>query len=181
MLPIKIPSRRMYNSQTNEFFYTPAQELRLEHSLMSVQAWESKWHKPFFSKIKKTREQSVDYVRCMTINKDVNPECYKYLTSKNMADIVEYIEDPMTATWFGDDGIPKKPNREIITAEVLYAYMIGLNIPFEARKWHLNQLMTLIKVCSELNSPKGKRNRAQQARYYHELNEERKARLNTKG
>ena len=56
MLLITVPATEpteMYNEETNEFFFTKAekeQTLQLEHSLLSLSKWESKWCKIFFSK-----------------------------------------------------------------------------------------------------------------------------------
>lgn len=152
MLKIVVPSTEMYNPEENMFHYTKEQSLTLEHSLVSVSKWESKWNKPFLSKEGKTRKQIIDYVRCMTLTQNVNPEVYECLSPELLDEIFKYIDEPMTATWFSEDN-NKKRSREVITSEIIYYWMIALNIPFECQKWHLNRLLTLIRVCSEKNAP----------------------------
>ena len=152
---IIIPSAELWDAKNEIFVYSKEQTIVIEHSLVSLSKWESKWHKPFLTKEKKTTEETIDYVRCMTLTQNVNPEVYNYLTNKNLEDIHEYIEDSMTATWFNEEkknGVSSKQ----ITAELLYYWMISFNIPMECQKWHLNRLITLIKVCSEENKPKKK-------------------------
>ena len=133
------------------------QVLQLEHSLVSISKWESKWHIPFLDGKDKTLEQIIDYVRCMTITQNVKPEVYNRLTEDNLKAINDYIENPMTATTFSD--INQRPSREIITSEIIYYWMVSFNIPFECQKWHLNKLLTLIKVCNIKNSPPKKMSR----------------------
>lgn len=152
MLTIIVPESESFDPVTETFFSTKEQKLVLEHSLYSIAKWESKWNKAFLDKREeKTIEESRDYIKCMTITQNVDPAVYYALTDKNYQEITEYMQAPMTATWFSNDNRP--PSREIITSEVIYYYMTALQIPFECDKWHLNRLMTLIHVCSEKNKP----------------------------
>ena len=151
MLTIVVPATESYDERTEQFIETKEQKLTLEYSLVSVSKWESKWNKPFLSKEQKTDEETRDFIRCMTITQNVDPMVYYALTESNYNEIAEYINAPMTATWFAED--KKRPNREIVTAEIIYYWMIALQIPWEAQKWHLNRLMTLIRVCNEKNKP----------------------------
>ena len=152
MLHLTIPAGELYNEETGEFLYTKEQKLTLEHSLVSLARWESKWHKPFLSQKPKTREESVDYVRCMTLTQNVDPLSYQFLTPALLRQVTEYIEEPMTATTFSK-AEQKKFSREVITAEIIYYWMISFSIPMECQKWHLARLLTLISVCDRKNSP----------------------------
>ena len=181
MLQIKVPLTLEEWDEENEVFIEPVfQTLQLEHSLASISKWESKWCKPFLGQREKTDEEVMDYIKCMTITQDVHPGVYDYLTSDNARQINEYIEHSMTATTFSNIE-PKKFNREIITSEVIYEWMIALGIPFECEDWHINRLITLIKVRSIKSQPPTKRNTQQTADYYSELNAARMKKLNTKG
>lgn len=180
MLRITIPPAELFDSSKQEFFYTKEQTLLLEHSLVSLSKWESKWCKPFLTKQKKTVEETIDYIRCMTITQNVDPTIYNYLTNKNIEQVNEYIDAPMTATWFSDEPA-KKSNGEQVTSEIIYYWMIALNIPFECQKWHLNRLLTLIKVCNRKNSPPKKMSMSETISRQRQLNAERKKKLNTKG
>lgn len=152
MLTIEIPGGTFWDEQQECFFKTDAVTLNLEHSLISLSKWESKWHKPFLSMKEKTPEEMLDYVRCMTLNKNVSPLAYKLLTQSDFKRINEYIDDKATATWFSDDKKKnKRRSREVITAEIIYWWMIAQQIPFECQKWHLNKLLTLVRVCSIKN------------------------------
>lgn len=180
MLQIVIPEMEFYNARTGEFKTTKSVALSLEHSLVSISKWESKWKKPFLTDEPRTREESIDYIRCMTITQNVPEDVYYRIDGETMEKIQEYIDDPMTATWFTE----KKHNRkqkEVITAELIYFWMVSYNIPFECQKWHLNKLLTLIKVCDIKNSPEKKMSRKEAADWQRELNARRRASLNSKG
>lgn len=180
MLYINVPAGEFWDERNECFINFPGQTLQLEHSLVSLSKWESKWHKPFLSKDSKTEEETIDYIRCMTLTQNVKPEAYLCLSPSNFAEINKYIEDPMTATTFGEDKDSKR-RREIITAEIIYYWMIAQNIPFECQKWHLNKLLTLIRVCSIKNQPEKKMSKAQIAKQNAALNAARRKRLNTRG
>lgn len=158
MLKLTVPGYEYYDVKTNTFGHTKTTTLQLEHSLVSLSKWEEKWNKPFLGKEPKTMEQCIDYVRCMTITQNVDPLVYQGLTNENFEAVNKYIEAPMTATWFNDKD-NKKFNREVITAEIIYYWMISLNIPFECQKWHLNKLLTLVRVCNIKNTPTKKRSK----------------------
>lgn len=179
MLKITVPEMEFYDEDNNEFIMFNEQVLQLEHSLVSISKWESKWHVPFLDGKDKTLEQIIDYVRCMTITQNVKPEVYNRLTEDNLKAINDYIENPMTATTFSD--INQRPSREIITSEIIYYWMVSFNIPFECQKWHLNKLLTLIKVCNIKNSPPKKMSRQEILSRNRALNEARKKNLNTRG
>lgn len=180
MLTITIPAVEMFNEKTQEFVTFKEQTLQLEHSLVSLSKWESKWCKAFLSKEEKTLEETIDYIKCMTITQNVNPEVYNRLSRSNIEDINKYIDSPMTATTFYDDK-QKGRNREIITNELIYYWMISLNIPMECQKWHLNRLLTLIRVCNIKNSPPKKMSRSEIMSRNAALNKARRQQLNTKG
>ncbi len=177
MLEIVIPGREYWDEIDETFVSIKEQHLRLEHSLLSIRRWESKWHKNFLGRTDLTEEETMDYIRCMTINA-VDPLVYSSLTQANMNSIKAYCDDPMTATTFSGK---QKQNREIITAEIVYYWMIALNIPPEYEKWHINQLLTLIKVCNIRNSPSKKKSKGEILAQNKALNDARKARLHTKG
>lgn len=180
MLELLVPGRELFNEELNEFIYTKEATLQLEHSLLSISAWESKWHKPFLGKDKNRGiEETVDYIRCMTLNKNVDPSVYSNLTDKEISKVIDYIEDPMTATTFREDKRP--PSREIITSELIYYWMVSLQIPFECQKWHLNRLLTLIQVCNIKNTPPKKMGKRGTVNQNHALNQARRASLGTHG
>ena len=157
MLTIQIPGEEYWDADREEFICRKATTLALEHSLLSLSKWESKWHVPFLdAKNGLTPEQMQDYVRCMTLNKGVPDEAYRHLTQENCTAIYTYMNDPMTATWFREDENTNKAGprsgkstASAVTSEVLYYDMVELGIPFECEKWHLNRLLTLIRVCNE--------------------------------
>lgn len=180
MLQIKVPmGAERWDDEKEEFVEPEIYVLKLEHSLVSLSKWESKWCKPFLSSIK-TDEETLDYIKCMTISKNVNPDVYNHLTPDNVKDITQYINAPMTATTFKDNK-NSKPNREIVTSDIIYYWMITLQIPPEYRYWHLNRLLTLIRVCNIRNTPPKKMSRRESAEYYSKLNAERRKKMNTKG
>lgn len=181
MLLIHVPGSEKFDESTNEFIYTNETTIQLEHSLVSLSKWESKWHKAFYHPTnKKTDEETLDYVRCMTLTQNVKPETYYALSTENVQQIQQYINDPMTATTFNADQ-QTTPNREIITAELIYYWMISYNIPVEFEKWHLNKLLALIKVCSIKNSKPKKMTKRQIMNQNAALNAARRQKLKSKG
>lgn len=181
MLEITIPAVEAYDEAKNEFITViNEQTLRLEHSLVSLSKWESKWRKPFLSQQQRTIEETIDYVRCMTITQNVDPIVFNYLNNSHIKQINDYIENPMTATTFSKEQ-GGKSSREQVTSELIYYWMITLNIPVEFQKWHLNRLLTLIKVCSIKNQPPKKMSRNEILSRNAALNAQRKQQLNTKG
>jgi len=180
MLKLIVPEGELYDEKTNEFVSFKGQVLQLEHSLVSISKWESKWHKPYLSNKKQTPEEFMDYVRCMTITQNVNPITYKFLTRDNKKDIFEYLNDPMTATIITNRA-PASPNRRPITSEILYYKMAYHGIPFECQKWHLNRLLMLIKVCDIKSGPSKKMPRRAAAQQREALNAARCKRMHTRG
>lgn len=180
MLDILIPSGiELWDSGKNEFVYSKETTLHLEHSLLSLSKWESKWCVPFLSKEDKTYEQTLDYIKYMTVNK-VDPMTYNFLTVDHIEQVNRYIELPMTASKFYDQ---KKgsANNKPVTAELIYYWMLSFHIPFECEKWHLNRLLALIRVCSRETTPPEKMSRQELINRNHKLNEARKRKFNTKG
>ena len=180
MLTITIPASEMWDEKNEKFVDIKECALQLEHSLISLSKWESKWCKPFLFTKEKTEEETLDYVRCMTLTSRVSPEVYYGLTSENIKAINRYIEAPMTATCFGADR-NGRGNREIVTSELIYYWMIALNIPFECQKWHLNRLLTLIRVCNIKNQPAKKMSRREIMSRNAALNAARRKQLGTNG
>lgn len=180
MLTITIPAKELFDEKTQTFFTTKEQTLVLEHSLVSLSKWESKWHKPFLTQDEKTLEETIDYIKCMTITQNVDPTVYNFLSPFNITEINNYIQDPMTATTFYNDN-QKGRAKEVITSELIYYWMIALNIPMECQKWHLNRLLTLVRVCNVKNTPPKKMSKRDVASKYASLNAARRNKLNSKG
>lgn len=180
MLQIDVPAGEFFDEKRNEFIYTKPVSLTLEHSLVSLSKWESKWCKPFLVKEKKSTEEILDYIKCMTLTQNVDPNVYLSLTSDNVEKITKYIDDPHSATIIHDD--PNAPrSRETVTSELIYYWMIEFHIPFECQKWHLNRLLTLIRVCNIKNKPPKKMSQSQIMSRNTALNAARRKALNSKG
>lgn len=180
MLRITIPSTEVYDESTNRFFYTKETTLTLEHSLVSLSKWESRWKKPFLTKDDKTIAEIIDYIKCMTLTQNVNPTIYNFLTQENIDRVVAYIGDTMTATWF-TEAEPTKQSRAQVTSELIYYWMVALNIPFECQKWHLNRLFTLIRICNIKNQPPKKMSQKQIMEQYARKNAAHRKKLHSKG
>ncbi len=182
MLTITIPETEFYDEKTNEFSVVKEQKLKLEHSLLSISKWESKWHKPYLDNktYKKTNSMNLDYIKCMTITQNVPDIVYSCLTQENIDDIVQYISDPMTATWFSDD--PKNnTDSGIVTSELIYYWMVAAGIPFSCEKWHINRLLVLIKIYGIKNGKPKKMSQKEVAARYKALNAARRAQFEAKG
>lgn len=179
MLKIHIDAIELFDENTSEFISIKGQTIAMEHSLVSISKWEEKWGVPFIGKGQKTNEQWLDYFKCMTITQNVPDEVYYALTSENITQIQKYIEDPHTATFFKDD---KRGGTKTITSEEIYSWMIALNVPVEFQKWHVNRLLTLIRLININNDPKkNKKMSRSDLMSRNDLNAQRRAQLHSKG
>lgn len=183
MLSIVIPAGEYFNSKTNEFIQVKEKALVLEHSLVSISKWEAKWHKPFLDNKDKTKEEVLDYIRCMTLTQNVSEKDYLRLTASNLKDIENYIDNSMTATTFSSDkkGPKATGKKQVITSELIYYWMIKAGIPIECQKWHLNRLFTLIRVCNIKDGPNKKMKKQEIFSRNRELNEARRRAMHTTG
>ena len=189
MLEIKVKGVELFDDDKQEFSMSPSATLHLEHSLISISKWESKWHKPFLEYADQmSQEEILDYIKCMTLSSNnIDEQVYNCLSQDNIKEIVAYIQNPMTATWFSDDKNKNKGGKkEVITSELIYYWMVTLQIPFECQKWHLNRLLTLVRVCNAKNeeqnpNKKNKPTQRQMMARAAELNAQRQAKYHTKG
>ena len=180
MYKLTIPKGEWFDEKTQEFITVDHPvTIALEHSLVSLSKWESKWKKPYLSFDQKTKEEQIDYIRCMTLTQNVDPKIYYCIPPTEIMKINEYINDPMTATTFGQT--EKKGGREIITSEIIYYWMTCYNIPFECQKWHLGRLIALIRVCAAKNTPQKQMSAKEIMNRNRALNKARRAQLHTKG
>lgn len=185
MLKIEIPDiEDRWDPVKKEFVNVKGTTLILEHSLVSVQKWESKWHVPYMSTENKTNEMILDYIKCMVMfPHEFNEDLINYIPRGELEKVIKYINDPMTATTFSDTSKTSgnSSKKEKVTAEIVYYWMIALNIPMEYRKWHLNQLLTLIHVCEIKNAPQKKMGKNEVMARNRALNAQRRARMRSKG
>lgn len=181
MISITIPGTEMFDNEKQEFVEVNPIEIELEHSLASLSKWESIFEKPFLGKDSKTPEETFGYIEAMLRTPNISSDILQRLSKKNLEDINKYIDAKMTATWFREEP-NRSPSREIVTAELIYYWMVALNIPLECEHWHLTKLMTFIKVCNEKNQPdKKKMSRRDLAARNRELNRQRQQQYNTAG
>lgn len=184
MLQLTIPGQRYWDEKDEVFVYPEAIVLELEHSLVTLSKWESEFEKPFLSKDDKTTEELLRYIEIMIQTPNTSPDILQQLTQDNMREINEYINAKMTATWFNDPP-NQPPSREIITAELIYYWMISMEMPIDPLEhWHLNRLFTLLKVFSAKNSKQKKMNPAEKKDWLADrqrLNELRKQQMGTDG
>lgn len=187
MLTITIPGGEFYDEETERFFEVKERTIVIEHSLVSISKWESKWKKSFIETMAKwskdpdsiSMDEVFDYIRCMTLTQNVDPNLYRTIPAQVINDIFQYMNDPMTATWFRNEEHNRKG--EVVTSELVYYWMTALNIPFECQKWHFNRLMVLIRIAGEKNQPPKKMNKNNILKQNRALNAQRRARMRSRG
>jgi hypothetical protein len=175
MLKITVPAGELHDPVTDFFYYTKETTIVLEHSLVSLSKWEAKWKVPFLNQEHPTHMFN-DYVRCMTITQNVDPNVYLVLTPDIQRQIKNYIEDSMTAAVIHETN-PQHQSTKFVTSDLIYYWMTALNIPFECQKWHLSRLLTLIRIANIENKPSKDRkmSKAESARRHHAVNSARRA------
>lgn len=181
MLELHTPKFELYDDSSQTFVTVSEQHLKLEHSLVAVSKWESKWHKPFLSDDEHTRAEVSDYIRCMTIGELADDAFYRFMPGEIYSVILDYIEDPATATTIRRSNAPHPKKGDIVTSELIYYWMIAANIPIECENWHLNRLITLLEICNIKNSPPKKMGKQELRQRNAALNAARRARIHSTG
>lgn len=181
MLKIHVPKIEAWDEASEEFITINEFDLQLEHSLLSLSKWEALYCKPFLDRKQLSNKELKDYIKCMTITQNVDPRFYDVISADIYQKITDYIGAPMTATTFSNDKNGKGGKGGIVTSELIYFWMISFNIPFECEKWHLNRLMTLIRVCEAKNSPSKKMSKQDILNSNRSLNAARRARMKSRG
>lgn len=180
MLRLIVPGNEVFHEDTATFESFDDVELELEHSLVSLSKWESKYKKPFLSSNQKTTQEVFSYIEAMILTPVYPPDIVASFTQTNFNQIHDYIESAESATTFG--AMPERKGKgEVITAELIYYWMVIFNIPFECELWHLNRLFALIRICNIKQSKPKKMSRTEIAMRNRELNAKRKEQYHTRG
>lgn len=181
MLELVVGETEHFDETTNKFVKLGGITLELEHSLVALSKWESKFEKPFLSRdAEKTPEEVAYYIECMVVSGDAPENLLSHLSQENIRAINEYIEMRMSATWFNENG-PQKGSSEAVTSELIYYWMLTFQIPTECQYWHLNRLFNLIRICSIKQQKPQKMNTQDRAQQQRALNAKRRQELGSKG
>lgn len=182
MLRLKVVTDEGFNDETQQFVDVMSFDLELEHSLVSLSKWEEIWEVPFLGNQEKTKEQTLSYIMCMDLLGNFTQEIFPHLKADQFLQITEYIDAKKTATTVTER--PGPPSTQIVTSELIYYWMIALNIPVEFETWHLNRLLMLIKVCNIQNSkgdPKNRMSSSEAAAQRRALNDQRRREFGSRG
>lgn len=180
MLIVSIPELEGFDEETQSFVSLPGGELHLEHNLISLSKWESITHKHLIGNDDITNEEMLLYIECMITDEEYNSELLKRLPASEVERISNYMADTKTATTVSGSG-GGSGSGEYTSSELIYYWMIACQIPFECEKWHINRLLTLIRVCNEKNQPDKKMSQSEIMNRNRELNRARRAKLGSKG
>ena len=175
MLPIHIKEEELFDESTKQFIRVKEENLKLEHSLISISKWEERWRKPFLTNKPKTKEELDSYISCMSITNEIGNETIRRISYKDMQRISDYIEAKLTATWFSKVEEHKHKTNEQVTSELIYYWMFSYGIPKECEKWHLSRLLTLIEIYQVKNEPEKKRSQSEIMEYHRQQNALRRA------
>lgn len=181
MLTLNVQIVEGFDNATQKFVPMQSVELELEHSLVSLSKWEQKYEKPFLSADKKTIEETIFYFKCMCLTPNVPDEVWEHITDTDLQAVNEYINRKMSAAWFNERRGSGGPSREVITADLIYYWMVAQQIDWQAQYWHLNTLLTLVKVINHKNQPEKKRTRREIAQDNARINAQRLKDLGTRG
>lgn len=185
MLTIIIPQSEGFNEITSEFITIPETRLNLEHSLISISKWESKWHKAFLKDNNKTPEEMLYYIKCMTLNKNVDESVYNFLNHDHINKITNYMKDRQSAAYLNEAGEKmlsgKSASGDVLTSDLIYYMMFSLRIPMECQKWHINRLLILIHIFNVKNSAGKKLNKRSILSSNAAINASRRKKYNTRG
>lgn len=179
MLEFELKETEFWDPVLEEFVVVEPQTLELEHSLYSISKWEEKTKKPFLTADEKTLDDLILYVQCMALPKKIDSTVARLVLTKHSQEFQQYLEDPMTATTFHEDN--SRHNREIVTAELVYYWMTAAQIPFETQYWHINKLMTLIRIAGIKSQPPKKMGKHGTMKSNAAINAARRAKLGSAG
>lgn len=180
-ITITIPAGQLYSESENRFYKVEETTVELEHSLVALSKWESKWHKPFLTKDQKTRAEVIDYFRCMCLTPSIEPLVFNAIKDREFVRIMKYIDDPMTATTITHHSSTKRGNTGTVTSELIYYWMGEYNISKECEWWHINRLFKLIEITSVKRQPEKKMSKRDIAAQNKSLNAMRRARHGSRG
>jgi hypothetical protein len=171
MLSITVAPVKILDNKTGQEVEILGGRLCLEHSLLSISKWEEKTHKPFFSQEEMAAEDLLYYIECMTVN-DVDKSIYLALTNSDISEIVEYMKDTHTATWFSKNSMPKPAttSSEAMTSELIYYYMSQVQLPIEMERWNINRLFVILRIAAIKSQPPKKMDRRTAAKSNAALN-----------
>ena len=182
-LHLTVPEQEYYDERTNTFLNLKEISVRLKHSLISISKWEAKYKKQFLDGMhQKTTEETIDYIRFMTITQNVDPTFYSRLSRAQLKMVNDYISESMYGTTINEKNEKRGAYSKPVSAEEIYYWMIEYNIPPEYAKWHFSRLLMLIRVCGIKKSAAAKNGKKNGKRPdYRAINNARKNKHHTRG
>lgn len=161
-LPLRVDGRTAFDRNKEEFVYIPDQTLILEHCLLSIARWESKWKKSFITSFNGKNKQIplveiFSYFQCMVMNDDFDENFIYCLTREQQEEIFKYMSSEQTATIITHEENTKPRSNEILTSELIYYYMSQVPLPFElCERWHFSRLMKTLEIAGIKSQPEKK-------------------------
>lgn len=184
MLTVNVPTGNESYNESTQTFINETVPVRLEHSLHSMSKWEAKYQKPFLSTSEehtKAHSEVIDYITMMVLGTPITEDLLDRLIEHNLTEIQEYIADKQTATWITERKKTGAQSSEMITSELIYYWMFSYQIDVSCESWHINRLLTLIRIFGIKQEKPEKMGKAEADAQRKALNAQRRAKMMSKG
>ena len=166
MFSLEIPDLELYDSEKMQFYTIEGGCFTFSYTLNKLYQWENRTNVRFIDNPELTIELLQDFV-VFICNEELKPELV------NEKVISMFMEEINNVT--GPTVLPKRPNKgrkNILTSDIIYAYMYTLGIDTKWEYENLNKLLLLIAVVQDISNPPEKMSKEESIEAMRQQNEE---------